>query len=102
MMDEVRVQEAADLEGPVRAIVGVVRYLVDHPEAVDVRVIVATHKVIAELRCAPGDVGQVIGRAGHLITSVRALLAALAGRAGVAIELTFVTEEEAFRARQKG
>ena len=81
------------LEPAIRHIMGVVERIVDHPEDVRVTVACSSMRVVVELFTHPVDVGQVIGRSGHLISSLRALLTALAGKHGVSIDLDYVTEQ---------
>jgi len=74
----------------VKALVELVaRSLVDHPEAVDVRVAESPHATVVELQVAPDDVGKVIGRGGRVIKAIRALARAAATRSGkrVSVEI---------------
>ena len=59
-----------------------VRRLVQHPEAVEVRVLEGS-PVLYEVRVAPEDQGRIIGREGRAIRSLRLLVAAAARKAGV-------------------
>jgi predicted RNA-binding protein YlqC (UPF0109 family) len=47
-----------------------------------------------DLHTHPSDVGQVVGRNAHLISSIRAFLSAVAGKNKIKIDLDFVTEED--------
>lgn len=60
----------------------VARSLVNHPEAVEVRVTEDDQTTYIELRVAPSDAGKVIGRQGRVANAMRALLRAAAARQG--------------------
>jgi len=55
--------------------------LVDDPSAVDVRV-VAGSPTLYEAIVAPDDIGQVVGREGRIVKSIRSLVAAAAQKRG--------------------
>lgn len=84
----------------IKNIVMVVRYFVDHPDDVQVNVRPGPYRVTVELYTNPEDVGQVVGRHGHLSSSLRSILAAVAGKHRIKIDLDYVTEEDNAR-RQK-
>jgi len=84
-----------------REAVGIVRHFVDHPEEVKVDVREGAMRVIVELHTYPRDVGQVIGRNGHLMASLRAFLSAIAGRYKTRIDFDYVTEEENKRRQER-
>ena len=65
------------------------RRLVEHPEAVEVRVREG-ETVLIEVRVAPEDQGRVIGREGRTIRSLRALVATAARKAGYRATLELV------------
>lgn len=90
-----------DLRGLVEV---AVKVLVDHKDAVTCTVVPGAYRLIAELHTDPRDVGQVIGRNGHLMSSLRSFVAALSGRTGVRMDLDFVTEQQnnASRGRAAG
>lgn len=60
----------------------IVKYLVENPDAVDVREVEGERTVLLELRVAEGDRGRVIGREGRVVNALRALLKAAAARRG--------------------
>ncbi len=60
----------------------VTRSLVDHPEAVEVRVLDGPHATTVEVQVSPEDVGKVIGRGGRVIKAIRLLARAAATRSG--------------------
>lgn len=68
--------------------------VVDHPDGVHVNVIPGSYRMLIELHTDPADVGQVIGRQGTVISSIRTLLAALGGKHKIRCELEYVTESE--------
>jgi predicted RNA-binding protein YlqC (UPF0109 family) len=55
--------------------------LVDDPSAVSVR-IQAGNPTLYEAIVAPDDIGQVVGREGRIVKSIRALVAAAAQKRG--------------------
>jgi len=55
--------------------------LVDHPEAVSVRVD-AGPTTLYEASVAPDDIGQVVGREGRIVKALRTLIAAAAQKRG--------------------
>lgn len=85
-----------------REIVGSVRHFVDHPDDIIVEVREGPYRLTVELYTHPGDVGQVVGRNGYLTTSLRALLAAVAGKHKIKIDLDYVTEEDNARGNARG
>ena len=58
------------------------RGLVEHPEAVNVRVSERDRVVFIEIRVAPDEVGKVIGRRGRIIGAIRTVAKAAALRSG--------------------
>jgi len=54
----------------------IVRALVDDPEQVTVNRIEGERSIIFEVRVAPGDLGQVIGKGGRLADALRTLIRA--------------------------
>ncbi len=65
----------------------IVRALVDHPEAVQVRQLEGERSIILELRVAPEDVGKVIGRQGRIVNALRTVVRAAAVRTGKRVTL---------------
>ena len=55
--------------------------LVDDPSAVEVKVIPGS-PTLYEATVAPDDIGQVVGREGRIVKSIRALVAAAAQKRG--------------------
>lgn len=60
----------------------IARGLVDHPEAVEVREVEDERGLRLELRVAPEDMGQVIGRQGRIARALRTVVKAAALRTG--------------------
>jgi len=55
----------------------IIHSLVDHPEAVDIRVIEGAKYITLEVRAAPEDLGRIIGREGRIVNAIRELLRAI-------------------------
>lgn len=91
-MGNVRV--TSDAMDAAKEIVSIVRHIVDHPDAVEVRVRPGSYRLAVELFTHASDVGQVVGRSGHLTTSMRSFLSALAGKHKIKIDFDYVTEED--------
>ncbi len=89
-----------EIEKVVLDIVGIVRHLVDHPEDVEINIRPGAYRLGVELYTNPKDVGQVVGRNGYLGSSLRAFLAAVAGKHKIKIDLDYVTEEDNARRKQ--
>jgi predicted RNA-binding protein YlqC (UPF0109 family) len=64
--------------------------LVDDPGAVQVAELKREHGSMFELRVAPGDLGNVIGRNGRTAQSMRSLLAVTARQSGHEADLDIV------------
>ena len=71
-----------------------VREIVDHPEDVMIHVQFTDHNAIVVLETNPNDVGVVVGREGHIISSLRSLLSAYAGKNRIKLVLEFKTEQD--------
>jgi hypothetical protein len=69
--------EAGDTKGLVEF---VARHLADHPDQVRVLEIEGEQNTILELRVAPEDLGQVIGRQGRTARALRVALNAAASK----------------------
>ncbi len=54
--------------------------LVDEPDALELTELHGENTTYFELRCAPRDVGSVIGKNGKTVSAVRTLVSALAMR----------------------
>jgi len=85
----------------VQEVVGIVRHFVDHPDDVEVNIRPGPYRITAELYTNPKDVGQVVGRNGYVASSLRAFLAAIAGKYRIKIDLDYVTEEDNARGSPK-
>ena len=90
-----------ELIAAAKEIVFTVRHLVNHPDEVEVNVRPGPYRLTVELYTHADDVGQVVGRNGYLSTSLRAILAAFAGKNRIQVELDFVTEEDNARKQEK-
>jgi len=64
--------------------------LVDEPDKVYVEEIRGSHSIVLELRVASDDMGRVIGKAGRVANSMRALLRVAALREGKRVSLEIV------------
>jgi predicted RNA-binding protein YlqC (UPF0109 family) len=60
----------------------IAKYLVDHPEAVQVTEVEGEKTTVYELRVGDGDLGKVIGRKGQTAKSIRTLLTAASAKRG--------------------
>jgi|GEM_PF-2757491 len=85
----------------VKEIVMIVRHFVDHPEDVEVNVRPGPYRITVELYTHARDVGQVVGRNGHVASSLRSFLTAVAGKHRIKVDLDYVTEEDNARRAQK-
>ncbi len=65
-----------------------VRFLVDHPEQVDVKEIEGAQTRVLELRVAKEDMGKVIGKQGRTARAIRTIL----GAAGAKLDKRTVLE----------
>ena len=59
----------------------IAKALVDHPEAVEVRVVEGEKGRVLELKVAPEDMGKVIGKQGRIAKAIRAVVKAAATKA---------------------
>jgi predicted RNA-binding protein YlqC (UPF0109 family) len=66
--------------------------LVDEPEAVSVRV-QPGNPTLYEAIVAPDDIGQVVGREGRIVKSIRSLVSAAAQKRGERASFEIVDEE---------
>jgi len=64
--------------------------LVDHPEDIDVKTVDGERVKIVELRVHPEDLGQVIGKHGRTVKSMRTLLSAAAAKSNCRVVLEIV------------
>ena len=67
----------------------IARNLVEHPEQVTVESFEGDPLVL-ELRVAPEDMGQVIGRGGRIAKEIRAIMKSVAQRQGVRVNVEIV------------
>jgi hypothetical protein len=65
----------------------IVKNIVDQPDQVKVEAIQGHNTMIIEVKVAKIDTGKVIGRQGKTIQAIRALVVAVASRAGVRVTL---------------
>lgn len=65
-----------------RALLNLVRMIVDHPNDVRVAMLQGAQTYVFELRCHNGDVGKVIGKDGKTVGALRTLVGVLAARQG--------------------
>jgi predicted RNA-binding protein YlqC (UPF0109 family) len=63
-------------------IMHVVKALVDHPEAVDVREVQGEKTTVIELKVAQEDLGKVIGKQGRTARALRTILNAAGTKLG--------------------
>jgi len=68
----------------------VAKALVDHPEEVDVRTVDGERAKVLELRVHPDDLGQVIGKHGRTVKSMRTLLSVAATKSNCHVVLEIV------------
>lgn len=92
-------EKTFDVQDAVRQVLDIVKLIVDHPDDVEVNIRPGKYRMAVELYTNPKDVGQVVGRSGHICSSIRSLLSALAGKSKMKIDLDYVTEEDNKRAR---
>lgn len=64
--------------------------LVDDAEAVEVEVGEGRRGLSLEVRCAPGDMGRLIGRRGRTAQAIRTVVRAAAAKDGVDADVEFV------------
>ncbi len=69
-----------------------VKGIVDHPEAVQVRERDLRRGRVLQVRVYPGDLGRVIGRGGRTASALRTVLGALSG--GRAVRVDFLDVDE--------
>jgi uncharacterized protein len=73
----------------------VVKGLVQNPGAVTVTPVERAGVTVYELRLAPTDVGQIIGRQGMTINAIRSLLSAGAAKKGLRCSVEIVEDKPA-------
>ena len=72
----------------------IVKAIVDSPDEVDVRQVAGDNVVVIEVRVAPDDVGQVIGRYGRIANAMRAIVKAAAVKDGRRVSLEIIPPDE--------
>ncbi len=72
---------------------GVVRSIVDEPEAVRVEEIEEEDAIVLQVEVAPEELGRVIGRQGRTVRSLRALLEVRGAETGEYYEVEIVEPE---------
>ena len=98
-MERISTETRDELKG---LLYDIVRRIVDNPDDVSVNVIPSSYRLLAELYTNMADVGQIIGKNGHVITSIRSLVTAFGGKHRCRVELDYVTEQEKERVRGQG
>ena len=79
-------------EGLRNLVVTMVKSIVDSPDEVQVNVVPSQFRLIVELHTSPKDVGQVIGKSGHVVSAIRSILTAHGGREGLKVDMDYITE----------
>ena len=72
---------------------GVIRSIVDRPEAVRVEEIEEEDAIVLQVEVAPEELGRVIGRQGRTVRSLRALLEVRGAETGEYYEVEIVEPE---------
>src|SRR6516164_4811166 len=75
----------------------IAKALVDNPEQVSVRLIEGEQTTVFELRVAPSDLGEVIGKQGRTASSIRTIISA----AGMKLKRRFTLQADAWTERRK-
>ena len=73
-------------------IAGLVRRIVDQPDAVEVEEFEADDSTVFEVRVADADLGKVIGRQGRTARAIRSLLAERGAQDGARYEFEVVDD----------
>jgi predicted RNA-binding protein YlqC (UPF0109 family) len=63
-------------------VIFIVQSIVDEPDKVQVSQTEGERAVVIEVRCAPEDMGKIIGKKGRVIHAVRSLTQAAAAKEG--------------------
>ena len=95
-MNEVAQESRVDQKviDAIREVVMIARYFVDNPDEVDVNIDCQGYTVVVGLSTNRGDVGQVVGRNAHIITSMRSFLSAIGGKNDIKVILDYITEQD--------
>jgi predicted RNA-binding protein YlqC (UPF0109 family) len=75
--------------------------IVDNPAEVEVIIVPASCRIVMELHTGAKDVGQVVGKNGYVVASIRSLVAAFGGKNGLKIDLDFITEKNNAQTRRR-
>ncbi len=67
-----------------------VKNMVNQPDKVDIRAVDGQGGTLIEIRVAPEDVGQVVGRKGNVIRSLRTLAMVIGARLGRRVHLEII------------
>ena len=70
----------------------IIKQIVDNPDNVEVNIVPSQFRLIVELHTDKNDVGQVIGKSGHVVSAIRSILTAHGGREGLKVEMDYITE----------
>ena len=73
-------------------VITIIKGIVDSPETVEVNIVPSQFRLIVELHTDKMDVGQVIGKSGHVVSAIRSILTAHGGREGLKVEMDYITE----------
>lgn len=65
----------------------IVKYLVDHPDAIEITKRQEEKSTTLELRVDPSDMGKIIGRQGKMAKAIRTLMKAYATKEGTKINV---------------
>lgn len=90
MSDADSQQEGTEESTPLDLLEFVVRELVEDPDAVSIEEFDEGGRLEFQVTTAPGDVGRVIGRRGHVIQSIRTLVRAAASRDGLDADVEII------------
>jgi predicted RNA-binding protein YlqC (UPF0109 family) len=75
----------------VELVTEILKAIVDHPEAVQVKEIEGERACIIEIKVHADDTGKVIGREGKIINSLRQIVRAAAGRDNKRVTIELIT-----------
>ena len=67
--------------------------LLDHPEALEIKVSGEGRRRDVMIHAEPGDRGRIIGKSGRMITSLRTLCRTAGDKAGIQVEVEVFDEE---------
>tara|TARA_Y100000310_G_scaffold96185_1_gene93957 strand:+ start:3203 stop:3487 length:285 start_codon:yes stop_codon:yes gene_type:complete len=81
------------IEGLKKLVLTMVRGIVDTPDSVEVNIVPSQFRLIIELHTHEEDVGQVIGKSGHVVSAIRSIITAHGGREGLKVDMDYITEK---------